>query len=403
MIKALLPILGITFIDILGFSMLIPLLPYYVTHFGASPFVVGVLFSVFSLCQLISGPIWGNVSDRIGRKGVLIISQIGATIGWGMLGWAPSIAWVFAARVLEGASGGNIGVTQAYVADLVPPKDRARAFGYIGATFAFAFTFGPAIAGALSTYGYSVPLYVAAGLQFITLIVTIIVLPESRTKLEEKSAVGLGEIVRTFRDPKLSSKLWQKLALSLTLYGWFSVQALFLAHQLHFSFKETAYLFAVFSVVNAFMNAIVVGRASDRLGNRVMSTIGIGSLVVGFSFVPFIHNVWQMAGLMIFFSMGMAFGSTGLTALISGAADDRKQGTVLGVTSSLDSFAGIISPPVATAFLGSLGSAWAGAWSLLFAVVAFIMGTAQAGSDDERNAKGAASAAPGLSPEVEKL
>src|SRR5580693_1070908 len=113
MIRKLVPILGITFIDIIGFSMLIPILPYFVTHFGVSV-VVGLIFATFSFCQLISGPIWGNVSDRIGRKSVLIISQIGATIGWAMLAFSPNILWVFIARIVEGISGGNIGITQAY-------------------------------------------------------------------------------------------------------------------------------------------------------------------------------------------------------------------------------------------------------------------------------------------------
>ncbi len=181
MIPRLAPILGITFIDILGFSLLIPLLPYYVLHFHQSAIVVGGLFALFSFCQLLSGPVWGNLSDRIGRKGVLVISQIGATIGWAMLGWSPTIVWVFVARFIEGCSGGNIGVTQAYVADLVVPKDRARAFAYISATFAAGMAFGPAMGAVLSVYGFAVPLYTAAGLQFITLIVTLIVLPESRT------------------------------------------------------------------------------------------------------------------------------------------------------------------------------------------------------------------------------
>ncbi|HKU80897.1 MAG TPA: MFS transporter, partial [Candidatus Tumulicola sp.] len=111
MIRKLLPILLITFIDIIGFSMLIPMLPYFVTHFGASPFVVGVLFATFSLCQFVSAPLWGHISDRAGRKRVLIISQIGATIGWTMLAFAPTIGWVFIARILEGISGGNISIT----------------------------------------------------------------------------------------------------------------------------------------------------------------------------------------------------------------------------------------------------------------------------------------------------
>src|SRR5271163_4005721 len=112
MITKLLPILGITFIDIIGFSMLLPIMPYFITHFGMSALVVGFVISTFSLCQLISGPIWGNISDRFGRKKVLIISQIGATIGWAMLAYAGSIFWVFVARIIEGLSGGNIGITQ---------------------------------------------------------------------------------------------------------------------------------------------------------------------------------------------------------------------------------------------------------------------------------------------------
>lgn len=381
MIQRLAPILGITFIDILGFSLLIPLLPYYVTHFGASAITVGVLFALFSFCQLISGPVWGNLSDRIGRKGVLVVSQIGATIGWAMLGWAPSILWVFIARVIEGCSGGNIGVTQAYVADLVEPKQRARAFAYIGATFAAGMAFGPALGAVLANYGFSVPLYTAAGLQFITLIVTLIVLPESRTKVEGAVAGPL-EIFRTFKNPVLSPKLWQKLALALALYGWFGVMALYFARQLHFGLRETYEFMIYFSVINAVVNALILGRVSDRVGNRAMSTFGIASLVCAFAFVPFVQTVWEMAIVTAFFSVGMAFGNTGLTALISSAADDRVQGTVLSVTSSLDSFSGIVSPPLSTGLLGALGSPWSAASSLLFALVAFVMGVRAPGLDN---------------------
>jgi DHA1 family tetracycline resistance protein-like MFS transporter len=373
LIQRLLPILGITFIDILGFSLLIPLLPYYVMHFGASALTVGVLFALFSFCQLISGPIWGNLSDRIGRKGVLVISQIGATIGWAMLGWSPTILWVFIARVIEGCSGGNIGVTQAYVADLVDAKDRARAFGYISATFAAGMALGPALGALLSLHGYAITLYTAAGLQFITLVMTLIVLPESRAKVEG-SVAGPVEIFRTFKNPALSPKLWQKLALSLALYGWFGVMALYFRQQLHFGLRET-YLFMIYvSVLNVIVNAFILGRVSDRIGNRVMSTFGIASLVCGFALVPFIGSAWQLAIMAGFFSIGMAFGNTGLIALISAAADDTVQGTVLSVTSSLDSFSGICAPPLSTGLLGALGSPYSGASSLVFALVALVMG-----------------------------
>ncbi len=386
MIRRLFPILGITFIDILGFSLLIPLLPYYVLHFHQSAIVVGALFALFSFCQLVSGPIWGNLSDRIGRKGVLIISQIGSTVGWAMLGWSPSILWVFVARFIEGCSGGNIGVTQAYVADLVPAKDRARAFAYIGATFAAGMAFGPAMGAVLSVYGFAVPLYTAAGLQLITLIVTIVVLPESRTKVGKAAVVGPAEILRTFRNPALSPKLWQKLALSLALYGWFGVMALYFARQMHFGLRET-YIFMIYiSVINVFVNAVVLGRVSDRLGNRAMSTAGIAVLVCAFAFVPFVTTVWQLAIMAALFSVGMAFGNTGLLALISSAAHDSVQGTVLSVTSSLDSFSGIVSPPLSTGLLGAFGSPWSSMSSLLFAGAALVMGMQSGRRDAVGNA-----------------
>ncbi|HTV93800.1 MAG TPA: MFS transporter [Verrucomicrobiae bacterium] len=377
MIRKLVPILGITFIDILGFSMLIPVMPYFVTHFGASAFVVGILFSTFSLCQFISGPIWGNVSDRVGRKTVLIVSQIGATIGWTMLAFAGNIVWVFVARIVEGVSGGNIGITQAYVADLVEPKDRARAFGLISATFAAAMIFGPASAGALyARFGYSAPFLAAAALQFITLVVTIMLLPESRSKHteEEEGHVGFHEIFATFKNPRLRPVLLQKLALSLALYGWFAVIALYLKGQLGNGLVQTTEFFSAFAIVNVIINVFGVGRASEGLGDVRMSVVGLVALVAGFALVPFAHTVLAVAGIMALFALGMAFASNGITAQISNASTAREQGTVLGVGSSLDSLSGIIAPPVSTGILAQYGSPYAGVASLVMATISLILG-----------------------------
>ena len=376
MIRKLLPILGITFIDIVGFSMLIPLLPYFVTHFGVSAFVVGILFSTFSFCQLVSGPIWGNFSDRIGRKRVLIISQIGATIGWAGLAFAPNILWVFIWRIIEGVSGGNIGITQAYVADLVEAKQRARAFGFIGATFAAAMVFGPASAGLLfDKFGFEAPFLAASGLQFLTLLLTIVFLPESRTKEQHaESQVGLQKIMRAFVNPHFRPLLVQKLALSLAMYGWFAALALYLKGQLHFRVIDTTTYFSVFAVANFAINGFGVGKTSHRLGDRLMSTLGLALLVIAFASVPFVHNVVVLTAVMILFAAGMAFANNGITAMLSNAATDREQGTVLGVGSSLDSLSGILAPPVSTGLLARFGSPYAGAESLVMAVIALALG-----------------------------
>ncbi len=376
MIRKLLPILGITFIDIVGFSMLLPIMPYFVTHFGMSAVFVGILLSTFSLCQLVSGPIWGNVSDRIGRKRVLIISQIGATIGWAMLAFAPTITWVFIARIIEGVSGGNIGITQAYVADLVEPKERSRAFGYIGATFAAGMVFGPAAAGLLfGKFGFAAPFLAASALQFLTLLLTMFFLPESRAKkADDEPHVGLSEIAGTFVNPRYRALLLQKLALSLAMYGWFAVIALYLAGQLHFGVSDTTIYFSIFAVINLAINGFGVGKTSSRLGDRLMSTLGLALLVLAFVAVPFTHNVAVLTLVMVFFATGMAFANNGLTAMISNAATDREQGTVLGVGSSLDSLSGILAPPVSTGMLARYGPGYAGAESLVMAVVALILG-----------------------------
>jgi MFS transporter, DHA1 family, tetracycline resistance protein len=394
MIRKLLPILGITFIDIVGFSMLIPMLPYFVTHFGVSAYVVGLLFATFSLCQLLSAPVWGYVSDRIGRKKVLIVSQIGATIGWALLGVAPNVATalavapiavVFVARVLEGVSGGNISITQAYVADLVEPRQRARAFGLISAMFAAGMVFGPAGGGILyARFGFATPFLVAAALQFVTLLLTIFMLPESRTPAKGEARLSLDAIFASFGQPRLSKLLWQKLAISLALYGWFGVFALYLARQLGFTLSSTDYLFSVFAVFNVFMNAVVVGRVSARVGDRTMSNVGLASLVTGYGLVPFVHDFGLLAVSLLLFALGFAFTNTGITALISNTASDSEQGTVLGTSSSLDSLSGVLAPPVSTGILSAYGPRYAGIESFTMAAIALGMGLRSA--RDERKA-----------------
>lgn len=385
MIRKLLPILGITFIDIVGFSMLIPILPYFVTHFGMSAEVVGVLMGTFCFCQLLSGPVWGNLSDRIGRKAVLIISQIGATIGWAMLAFAGNIFWVFVARIVEGVSGGNISITQAYVADVVEPKQRARAFGLIGATFAAGMVFGPIGGGALfARYGFSAPFLAASALQLLTLLLTVLLLPESRAKSEEtESRVGVREILGTLRNPRLSRILWQKLALSLALYGWYAVIALYLQYQLHFGVVATTEYFSGFALVNVGINGFGIGKVSNKVGDRAMSSLGLLFLVAAFATLPFAHQVLTVAGSMVLFAIGGAFAQNGITALISNTATDREQGTVLGVGSSLDSMSGILAPPVSAGLLSRYGGPFGPVEPLILSMVALLMGLAAAPKDEK--------------------
>jgi predicted MFS family arabinose efflux permease len=251
--------------------------------------------------------------------------------------------------------------------------------------FAAGMVFGPAGGGLLyARFGFAAPFLVAAALQFVTLLLTIFMLPESHARAKDEARLKLNAILASFGQPRLAKLLWQRLAISLALYGWFGVFALYLARQLGFTLSSTGYLFSVFAVFNVFMNAVVVGRVSTRLGDRTMSNVGLASLVIGYGLVPFVHDLRLLAVSMLLFAFGLALTNTGITALISNAASDREQGTVLGTSSSLDSLSGVLAPPVSTGLLSAYGPRYAGIESFTLAAIAFGMGLRSA--RDERSA-----------------
>ena len=378
MIVRLLPILGITFIDILGFSILIPLMPFFVKRFGSPDIVVGMLFATFALCQFVAGPIWGNVSDRVGRKMVLIISQIGATIGWAMLAFAPNIGIVFLARIIEGFSGGNISVTQAYVSDLVEPEKRGRAFAYIGAAFSAGLIFGPLSGGFLvSRYGFSVPFLLASGLQLITLIVTIVVLPESRTRATDEAPATLAAIGQALSARSVAPVLWQKLVFALGLYGWFAVFSLVLQRQFGFDQSSSSYFFCAFGLASVIMQLGVVGRITDALGDRRASLLGFTALLVAFGVVPFAHEMVLATVMVVFFSFGLSMANATIPALLSSLAPDNMRGTVLGAASSLEAISGVVMPVLTTYTLQAAGVAPTVAIVWAFIATALVMGLVQ--------------------------
>ncbi|MBC5798363.1 MAG: MFS transporter [Candidatus Eremiobacteraeota bacterium] len=380
MLGTLLPILGITFIDILGFSILLPILPYYVKHFGASTVAVGALFSTFALCQFVAGPVWGAVSDRIGRKTVLIVSQIGATVGWAGLAFAPSLPWVFAARIVEGLSGGNISVTQAYVADRVEPEQRSRAFAYVGAAFSAGIVLGPVAGGVLlAHFGYAAPFLLAAGLQVVTLLATIFFLPEKVAQHgESERAATLGDIARFLGDARVSPVLVQKFAYSLGLYAWFAVYALVLGAVAGFGPTQVSFFFAGFGLMSIAFQLAVVGRLVDRFGARASSNAGFAAAVLFFLLVPFLHVPLALFASQALFAFALAVTNATLAALLTDASPEHVRGTILGVGSSLDSASGIIMPTISTAVLAAFGPPWTGGISAFFCFIALALGIAKA-------------------------
>src|SRR5437868_13711234 len=179
MTRPLLIIFLTIFVNLLGFGIIVPLLPFYAEQFGASPLVIGFLFAIFSLCQLIASPILGDLSDRHGRRPILIFSLAGTVVSFVMLAMAQSVVMLFMARLVDGLSGGNISTARAYVADITEPKDRARAYGLIGVAFGLGFIFGPALSGILAKISYTAPIWAAAALTLAATLMAWVWLPET--------------------------------------------------------------------------------------------------------------------------------------------------------------------------------------------------------------------------------
>src|SRR5436305_10107473 len=167
------------FVNLVGFGIIIPLLPFYAQTFGASGLVIGLLFAVFSLCQLIAAPALGDLSDKYGRRPILVFSLAGTVVSFVMLAVAHSVVMLFAARIVDGLSGGNISTARAYVADVTEPKDRARAYGLIGAAFGRGFIFGPALSGVLAKVSYTAPIWAAAAITLAATLMAWLWLPET--------------------------------------------------------------------------------------------------------------------------------------------------------------------------------------------------------------------------------
>src|SRR4051812_11018044 len=189
------------FVNLVGFGIIIPLLPFYAETFGASPLVIGLLFAVFSVCQLVAAPALGDLSDRYGRRPILIFSLAGTVVSFVMLAVAHSVAMLFAARIVDGLSGGNISTARAYVADIPEPQDRARAYGIIGAAFGLGFILGPALSGILAGISYTAPIWAAAALTLVATVMAWLWLPETVHRAHAGTGNPLSHLPALWRRP----------------------------------------------------------------------------------------------------------------------------------------------------------------------------------------------------------
>ena len=357
MTRPLLVIFLTIFVNLVGFGIIIPLLPFYAETFGASPLVIGLLFAVYSICQLVAAPILGDWSDRYGRRPVLIFSLLGTVVSFVMLAMAHSIALLFAARIVDGLSGGNISTARAYVADVTEPKDRARAYGLIGAAFGMGFIFGPALGGVLAHVSYTAPIWAAAGLTFVATAMAWLWLPETVHRAAAGTGMPFRSLALMMRRPGLRRMLgidfiyWFAFAIFQTTF------ALFVNRRLGFDVSQTGYFFAAFGVLGVVVQGGFIRPIVRRLGDKPTFMLGVACAGIGLAGAAYAHSVLALSLSLVPLAIGMGFGHPTVSSLVSRAGHTDEQGRVQGAAGAMESLGRTLGPVWGTAALQRFGEA----------------------------------------------
>ena len=334
------------FIDLLGFGIIIPLLPFYAETFGATAFTVGLLATSFSLMQFIFAPIWGRLSDRVGRRPIILLGLLGSCLSYFGFGMASTLTSLFAARIFAGIAGANIPTAQAVVADLTTPENRAKGMGMVGAAFGLGFIFGPAIGGFLSRYGYSVPAFFASGLSLVNFVAAWFLLPET-LKPEHRAIERVGRLdaLRSaLARPHLPLLLVIGFLVVAAFSGFESTFALFAERSYGFHASSIGYVFAFVGIVLVIVQGFLVGKVVKRIGEHHIVPASLAIVAIGLLMIPATRSVAALLVANGVMAVGMGFNNPSLMSLVSRYSAAEDQGGVMGLTQSLNSLARIVGP-----------------------------------------------------------
>jgi len=383
MTRPLLVIFLTIFVNLIGFGIIIPLLPFYAETFGASPLVVGLLFAAFSLCQLVAAPLLGDLSDRYGRRPVLIFSLLGTVVSFVMLAVAHTVAMLFFARIVDGLSGGNISTARAYVADVTEPKDRARAYGLIGAAFGLGFIFGPALSGVLAKVSYTAPIWAAAAMTLAATALAWFWLPETVHRSQAGTGVPFRGLPALLRRPRLGRVLvidfvyWFAFAMFQTTF------ALFTARRFSFNASQTGYCFAAFGVLGAIVQGGMIRPIVKRLGDKPTFIAGLGCSIVGLIAAALTHSVTIFTAALVPLAFGIGFGHPTISSLVSKSARADEQGRVQGAAGAVESLGRTVGPVWGSASLQRFGEGMPFLSAAAFLVLTFaVIAGYQVGDSD---------------------
>jgi DHA1 family tetracycline resistance protein-like MFS transporter len=369
----------IVFVDLVGFGLVIPLLPFYAVRFTTSPREVTLLLAVYSLMQLFTAPLWGRLSDRVGRRPILAISMAASVLAYFWIGSATALWMLFAARALAGACAGNIAAAQAYIADITKPEERAKGMGLIGAAFGLGFIIGPALGGLLAgndpaTADVETPAWVAAGLSFLALAGVALLLPES-LPAERRGGRGAARsrfaaILDVLRRPVLSRLILTLFLVILAFAGMESTFALWAIGQFGWGPRQVGYVFAYVGILSATLQGGLIGRLTRLFGEERLLLCGLASITIGLLVMPVARLPAVLAVAVSALAIGMGLVQPSLNSLISRRAGPEEQGEVLGVSQSVGSLSRVLGPATAGLFFGEFGRNAAFFWGAALVIAA---------------------------------
>ncbi len=340
-------IFGVAFLDLVGFGIVIPILPIYAQQFGASPLIVGLLLGVYSAMQCIGAPLLGRLSDRIGRRPVLLVSIIGTAVGFLLMGLANSLALLFIARIIDGITGGNISTAQAYIADITPPQERSKGMGLIGAAFGLGFIFGPAIGGVLSRWSAAAPFFFAAVLAGLNAIAAAWLLPESLPPEARHRPRERRSVRDAFDGPHGRS-----LALIIATYFCTTVAfslltatyPLFTKQQFGYGATQNGWLFATIGLIGAIVQGGLLGWLLRRTSDHRLALIGLVLLMTGLLLLPWTGTAGALWIATAVLATGHGLAAAPLNGLASKQTSHLHHGQSLGLMQSAASVARIVGP-----------------------------------------------------------
>jgi len=373
-------LIAVNFVDMLGFMIVLPLLPFYALDLNASPEIIGWLIASFSIAQLLSAPLWGRVSDRYGRRPALLIGLTASAVAYAVFGFAESIWVLFLSRLVQGAGGGTTGVAQAYVADTMAPADRARALGWLSAATSAGVSLGPALGSLSARFGQEAPGLVAAALCVVNIAFAWRWLPESKPRDD-----GVPRIRRpvwfsawsALRHPGtgLARLLWIYGIGMLAFSAMTSVLSLYLGAEFGLDATTIGPIFTYIGVLSFVMRSLLLGPIVDRLGEAWTMRIGTVLLVLGLVLYPLPRTLWGLAAVIPLVPIGTALLFPSTTSLMSRHSDPREFGATMGLAQTFAGIARVAAPLLATVAFQRLGHGWpfylAGACVGVVGVLAF--------------------------------